>query len=719
MKTINSIIATLYYTLFFLTPLIMFSLTSELFEFNKMLLIYLITSILVSLWIIKMIIQKKIIIKRTPIDIPIILFFISQILSTFFSIDKHTSFYGYYGRFNGGLLSIISYILLFYCYVSNINYKTTIKLLKISLVSSFLVILWGIPGKFGKDFSCYLFTGQLTNSCWTNQFKPAERMFSTLGQPNWLGAYLSINFFIGLYFYFSTKFHQKILKNKKILLLIYLFLNFSIVLFTRSRSALLTIVFNLLILSIILILNYFYKQISKKNITQFNFLKTKDFLLILTILMATTIVFKTGINKIDSLLKLPPKQNQIIKPTNKLQNNKNKSLIKITDSFTIRKIVWQGAIDLLKKYPLFGSGVETFAYSYYFVRPKIHNNTSEWDYLYNKAHNEFLNYVATTGYFGILSYLLLILFVLGLFIKNIINNKKESKILIFLLLSYLSILITNFFGFSTTTINIFFYLIPGFILALINKKSDEQQPTNKLNTTNKILITLIIVINLNIIFNLTKYFVADIKFNQGKNFQHINDFQKSAINFQQALNLHYEHVYEDKLSYTLANLAFMSDYQKNPSQTKELIKLAKSYNQHSLKKSPYNVLYWKTKAKNQYIFYQINLDQQYLQKGLNALKQAQKLSPTDPKIPYSLGLFYSLIEDTQKNNQDKFKYKKLALSSVQKAINLKPDYRDPYFLKAQLYIKYNQKQKAKKILQEILNKINPNDKQTKEELKKL
>ena len=90
-----------------------------------------------------------------------------------------------------------------------------------------------------------------------------------------------------------------------------------------------------------------------------------------------------------------------------------------TESGTIRKIVWQGAIQIWKNYPIFGTGVETFAYSYYKYRPAAHNLTSEWDYVYNKAHNEYLNFLANTGTVGLLSYLFLVGTAIYLFIKKI------------------------------------------------------------------------------------------------------------------------------------------------------------------------------------------------------------------------------------------------------------------------------------------------------------
>src|SRR3990167_7625340 len=198
---IDQIIRFFYSLLFLITPIIMSKDTSELFEFNKMLFIYVVTIMIIFFWLLKMVIYKKIILKKTPLDIPILIFFLSQLISTISSIDVHSSIFGYYGRFNGGLLSVTCYIALYYAFVSNvINLE---KVLKSIIASSLFVILWAIPGHFGHDLTCLLFTGQFNNSCWDNTtlaFRPELRAFSTLGQPNWLGAYLVAAFFIGIYF---------------------------------------------------------------------------------------------------------------------------------------------------------------------------------------------------------------------------------------------------------------------------------------------------------------------------------------------------------------------------------------------------------------------------------------------------------------------------------------------------------------------------------------
>ena len=741
-KFLNNLLFFFYLLLIFFTPVIMFHKTSELFEFNKMLFIYSMTIIILSIWIAKMIVYKKIIIKKTIFDIPILLFFFSQILSTFFSIDRHTSIFGYYGRFNGGLLSIVSYIVLYYAFVSNFYGKEAMgyitRILKTSLISSTIVILWGLPGKFGYDLTCYLFTGVINNNCWTEQFKPSERLFSTLGQPNWLGAYLAINFFIGVYFFFK----QKSFNRYFIFYFLYLILNFTTILFTRSRSALFAIITGLVlfILLDLFILLRSYKKLSLLTVTIF-------FLIAL---------FKTGIPKIDKffdlkfyLKKLPISSHQLSNKSsisNKQPSNSNT----ITDSADIRRIVWKGAINLGLNYPFFGTGVETFAYAYYFTRPKEHNLTSEWDFIYNKAHNEYLNYFATTGFFGLSTYLLMIGVIIFTAIKLILNikyqkskihikNQKNHKnsqetikrwsdqitnnqllitnyqlLITSLFLAYFSILITNFFGFSTTTINLYFYLLQALILSLLNTKpiSNFQFPisTNIISFTlwQKTLLFFLLPITLiGLIFPLT-YFFADTNYALADNYQKIQQYPQAYFYLTKALSYKYEHLYEDKLATVLANLAFLYNLKENKQPAinqsiDQLIRLADFYNLKSIKASPKNVLYWKTRAKIYYIFYQIKPSDNYLKETIKALEKTISLAPTDPKNYYT----YAMILSETKKEKEK------ALTIIEKAIQLKPDYRDSYFTKGLILKNLGRKEEAKKVFQYILEKINPNDEEVK------
>ncbi|PIY70815.1 hypothetical protein COY88_03595 [Candidatus Roizmanbacteria bacterium CG_4_10_14_0_8_um_filter_35_28] len=649
---INKILQFLYCLLFLLTPLIMLPNTSELFEFNKMLFIYLITVLIAFFWLLKMIFAKKIIFNKTPLDAAIFLFLLSQVLSTVFSIDRHTSLFGYYGRFNGGLLSILSYIILFYGFVSNqVDFK---KILKISLLSSILVILWGLPGKFGHDLTCLIFMKRFDNLCWsteTNVFNPAERMFSTLGQPNWLGAYLAINFFIGIYFLINQ---YQISKIKNIYLpAIYLLLNFLTILFTKSRSALISVVIGLLIFFV-----YRYFSLIKKILIKYKF-----FLLLICIIFLFSIFYFRNYFPISN-------------------NHSPTSNPSVTESLDIRKIVWKGAIDLGRKYPLFGTGVETFAYSYYFVRPKEHNLTSEWDFIYNKAHNEYLNYLATTGFIGLGSYLLLIFSFIyySLKISNFkfqISNQFQNPKYPFLLLAWLTILITNFFGFSTTTINLFFYLIPAFIVSLrgTSEASDEAISSKNLNVYQWGVLFLLLSSTLYLLFSISIYWLADSYY--AKALQYLNpqsnSYQQAVYDLERAYSLRKEPVYADRLSTALAYLSVLASYQKEKEIAKKLVTTSQYYNEMSLKSSPANILYWKTKVKNQLLFYQSTLDKKELHKGIESLNQAVKLSPNDPKLFYYLSFFYqTLVLEDQ------------ALRNINRSIELKPNYQEAIDFKTEL-----------------------------------
>ncbi|MBI5122886.1 O-antigen ligase family protein [Candidatus Roizmanbacteria bacterium] len=672
---IDQIIQFFYSLLFFVTPIFMSKDTSELFEFNKMLFIYVATVLIAFFWLLKMVVHKKIILKKTPLDIPIIFFFLSQLISTIFSLDRHTSIFGYYGRFNGGLISTLSYIILYFAFVSNnLNVEKTLKAI---LASSLLVILWAIPGKFGHDLTCLVFTGQFNNSCWDNTtlaFRPELRAFSTLGQPNWLGAYLSVTFFIGVYFLISQKLNSKV---KSLIWPAYLFLNFSVILFSRSRSAIFAV-----LIGLIIFIGYYllFVKINLKRIL----------IVLLVVIIIPILFFKTGEDKIDKYLSISNIKYQRSKinvpKTSPSSSINNQTSNNVTESFDIRKIVWQGAWELALKYPLFGTGVETFAYSYGFVRPVAHNLTSEWDYVYNKAHNEYFNFLATTGFVGLGSYLLMIIFVVAYGIKN--YKKSLTPLLI---ISYITILITNFFGFSTTTIQLFFYLIPALVI-MGNRQQTETTKFEKINAYQWLAIFVLTTTAIYLLFSITIYYLADVNYSYGLKYLKPKtlDYQKAASFFEKALKLRQEPFYEDKFSSSLAYISALAAFQKQNDLAKQIASIADSYNRKTIQNYPKNVFYWKTRVKNMYYFYQVTGNDNELLQGVEALKTARDLYPTDPKIPYSLALYYSTLYDSTKNNLDKQNFQKLSLEEIDKSIRLKSNYQEAYSLKGQLLKKYGQ-----------------------------
>jgi putative inorganic carbon (HCO3(-)) transporter len=161
----------------------------ELFEFNKMLLTYALTAVIGGLWVMRMIITKQLILKKSWLDIPIMLFIASQILSTLFSMHPTTSWFGYYTRFHGGLLSTLTYTVLFYAFVSNVHKRQVVAFIATLLIAAIGAGAYAIPEHFGVSPSCMFIDGQATTNCWSENTNPRYRIFGTFGQPNWLAAY--------------------------------------------------------------------------------------------------------------------------------------------------------------------------------------------------------------------------------------------------------------------------------------------------------------------------------------------------------------------------------------------------------------------------------------------------------------------------------------------------------------------------------------------------
>src|SRR3989344_8723921 len=163
-KMLDRIIFYGFCAIFAITPLIWLPVNFELFEYNKMIFVYFLTVLITGAWVLKTINQRSLIINSTPLDIPILLFLGANVLSAIFSIDPHTSIWGYYSRSNGGLLSIISYTLLFFAFVSNINKQQVLKILKAALWGGLAVSLWAIPEHFGVSPSCVILRGEFSGS---------------------------------------------------------------------------------------------------------------------------------------------------------------------------------------------------------------------------------------------------------------------------------------------------------------------------------------------------------------------------------------------------------------------------------------------------------------------------------------------------------------------------------------------------------------------------
>lgn len=638
MKRLGQIIRFLYLGLFFLTPLIFNFRNSELFELPKMHFVYFLTIIIVSLHFINWLSgQTKLVVKH-PLSLPLLLFLISQIITTFTSIDPNTSFFGYYSRLNGGLLSIITFTSLFYYLIPYLTPHFQKNIINISLFSGFLVAVYGILQHLGID-----------RHLWVQDVQ--NRVFSSLGQPNWLAAYLCIIIPFSLY-------QSRQTQNPKISLLHHLnsLALFACLLFTKSKSGLIAAGISLGIYFLFQFIFDFKHKTLSKNLKLY-------FLPILFLVIALT-------------TKNPLTEKIFPKKSSSAPAAPSTNLI-ITPSADIRRIVWRGSLDLWQKFPLFGTGVETFAYSYYWTRPVEHNLTSEWDFLYNKAHNEYLNYLATTGLVGFVPYIFLIITFLVVLFKN-----RRSKLFLPVLSAYLSILITNAAGFSVVVTSLYFFLLPALFFFSPAKPAPPSAPKPKYFMIIPISIGLFLTY-LNFTFYLADIYYA--KSESADSRQNYPDAYK-YINLSLKLNP-YQPTYLITHALASAKMALATKDQS-------YIKIATTSADRSVAISPANINFWRQRA--QVYYYLSGFGSDYFIKTVESMIQASKLAPTDPKNYYSLAQF---LESAQLIDDAIFYY--------QQAIKLKPNYDHAYFSLGKIYFDKKDYRLATDNLQQAVNYSHP------------
>jgi len=619
-----------------------------------------------------MIIERKIIFRRTILDIPLILFIVGQLISTILSIDQYTSVFGYYSRFHGGFLSTTSYSLLYWAFVSNIKAKQTVKLFIPLMASSVLVSVYAVLQHFGID-----------KDIWVQDVQ--RRVFSTFGQPNWLAAWLAA--IIPLTWVLAVKREKK----RYLWIAISTLLTFALF-YTKSRSALLGLITAFLVFWGF---GYFFTR-NKKNIKRsFN----KVFLAIGFIVAALVVTVGTP---------WTPSANQILLKSDKEASSMPEVGTVLerggTASSEIRKIVWEGAIDIWKNYPLFGSGVETFAYSYYNFRPESHNLVSEWDYLYNKAHNEYLNFLATTGTIGLITYLVLIGAIFAQIAKNI--KKDNALIHLSLIAGLSSIVITNFFGFSVVSVAHLIFLFPAMSVGLMIKEEGDQKK-QIINSTKIVLLSILAILTTYLLFTTFKYWYADTLYAEGKKLNDSKDYALARSYLTKAVNLSsLNSVYYDELSQSATGLALNSFDLGDTESAKLFAEHAINETEKAISLSLFNM---NTRRNNASMYIRLaEIDSGFLIIASESLSKAVILAPTDAKLFYNLGLTQARSGQIDE-----------AIITFNETVRLKPNYRDPRFALALLYIEKAEFEKAKVQLTYIIENINPEDILAKQQLDEL
>lgn len=620
-----SIDKTLYITflaLTVITPILFSTKNSELFEVPKMFFVYFCATLILFLTLFKFIQEKKITIPENLIVLSLLIFLILQIISTLTSIDKFTSIFGFPSRLNGGLLSQVAYLTIFGGALVNLTSQRAKQLIVAAIVTTTAVSLWGIPGHFGYDPNCLILTGHLNATCWQADFDPTKRIFSTLGQPNWLASYLVLTLPITI----AMSIIGKNLKKWLIFSALSSIL-FAALIFTSSRAGLVGISISFVIFGSLLGKKYLSRNL--KIIAG----------LTLAFLLVITIFSKPLILRINEALGLA--------------NIKSPG----TESTKIRLIVWQGAWQVFIKQPLLGTGPETFAYSYYLVRPLAHNLTTEWNFFYNKAHNEFLNYLANIGILGTSAYLLF-LFTSFLTLLRITKgtNRQISLVAKGLIGSLAGYQLTIFFGFSTVPTQTLAFLLMACVLILANKSNLKIINLHTSQKSKTVISAIIIIFGSWFLTATIRLYLADIYFahatDLGVDDPQSQKYFNNALKFSPVANPFY-----------FAQYAYAQSFAVSADETvnQDQIKKTADFAQKAITLAPNNIMIIRRVANSYFLLAAV--DAKYEQRALELGRKMIELAPTDPQFY----LAYAKIQTGLSYDQE-------AIETLKSALNLKSDY---------------------------------------------
>jgi len=398
----------------FLTPLIMTNSTNELFEFPKMFFIYFTGIGIFSLFITGNLLKKS---KIVWPSIFVITFLLSNIISTVFSSHPYTSVWGYYTRFNDGLLSTLVFIAIYFVCKNRLKVDDYLHLMKVGALTVFPIGLIGIMQHFG----------------WETEI--VDRVYSTIGQPNWLAQYLVMVLPFLLYlFVFETSIFWGIL----------FVIGFSCLWFTYSMSGIIGFVAVTLVFLGILIY--------KKSFSKISFLKFILIYLVCFIIAVSNLgLFKDRI--VDTTKDLERAGVSLENPDVSQSESQKITEVssngyKVSDPGFIRLGLWKGSLNLFLSSPkvfLIGVGPETFPYAFQPFRLNSLNYSSEWDFVFNKPHNYYLEVLTELGLVGLIAYLLIL-------------YSLAKKLPVYILPGFVGFMVTNLFGWPVVATSLLFWL---------------------------------------------------------------------------------------------------------------------------------------------------------------------------------------------------------------------------------------------------------------------
>lgn len=636
---IDKINSKIILSLVFLVPLFFLPITTEFFEFNKLILITIATFLILILWTIRTYNTKVIFTIKSQLNIFLNASLVLIAVSTLFSINKHVSIFGQYQRWFPSLFVILIFGIFFYIsgalFAENKFKENILKTFFSSItLASFIATL---------SYNNFI-TLILKNVEYFNYVE-----FNTTGSQTTLTVLAAIGGMIG--FWLITQ--NKAVIYKSFITLGTLINIYVIIVYGNPAG------------TVVLFLGFLLYFLIDKII---NKQKTNVMLVILTI---TTVVSFT-FTKISVT-------NQFI------LNNEFSKEVKLPFNMS-----WIVASTTARDYPFLGTGPSTFLYAFSSYKPLALNQSEFWAVNFDKPYNEALNVLANLGIVGFLVISFTYFKLLSKTGNKIVVSKGTEHLTIDQLAGVLMLLVLVSYLFATASIQLVFITMVILLVTHINKENIvelgvfsgtlgtliETKHTNFIAYTLSIVVLPVLIMGLIITTNMyrAEYYMrkAFVAITENR-LEQAYELQKLAIKYNTKRT-------EYRNSYAQTNVALskiylsqitedMSDQEKKQIQDLATTLIVQAVRQTIISTESinrYDVKNWETRA-NIYNSL-IGIVQNVEEKAIEAYANAISLDPINPSLRLQLGNTYL---KQQKYNE--------AAQAYRQAITLKQDYATAHY----------------------------------------
>ena len=635
-RVFDSIITFVLGLLMFGLPLVFTGVTFQGLAFEKQIFFYFCLLIGLVAWVSKGVMTGEMKVRRTPLDIPILLFWLFTIVTTVFSVDRWHSFWGFFGDPSRGFLSVTALVLAYYFVMSHFTAQRMMLMFRAFLTSAFLVSAWTF---------LVIMKIQFLPTAW-QQFAP----LSLIGSMSTLGLFLSLTvpLYITAIFLLFREGSDLGLRKKKIwagligvALLLNLFLLLALYPFVNWVVMLGGLGFFLI---------YVLAQIVRPA-GEWTWVPMVVFVVVLAFLM----IGPNGLSRANLPVEVTPNT----------------------------KLSWQVAQESLKENVLFGTGNATYGYAFSLYRPQEFNGNSLYTLRFYQGTGLVFEALATIGVIGTVLLLVVWFSFLSIGLYLLTLDKAKNKLMSLGLWSVAVMLfIAAFIAPINATVLILGVLLAALALGalLLESGSEERYIELSLRATPKFALALafvFMVVSAGVAFLFVfmgKVLVADVA--MGKASRMAPSVESTIPAYIKALRLYpQEGRYFTRLSQEYMALANAEgrkpEGERDVNKIAFLVRESVASGTRSKDLMPNDVLSVEALGliyENASLF-----ATDALPRSEEAYRRAVELEPQNPLFEIKLGQIKRLTADGKEAGAEKVALYEEALAAFEKSVEKKPD----------------------------------------------